>query len=286
VHGENGVQRQPWWYAPPGQPTAVAAVGAIRLRYRLIPYIYSYEHQRNKTGVGIVRPLLFDWPNDKNVRNDYNSWLFGEWLLVSPVVVQGQRNKDIYLPAGGWTEWRSGAARQGGQIVNYDTATWEDNIPLFFRAGAIVPMMREDVQYVGEKPLKELDVEVFPDTRRTSFDYYDDDGKTYDYEKNVYFLQTLSVQRTGNSVQFETAAPDAAGSFKPELEYYTVKIHGPVSTSVKVNSTAMTQTANVSTLTGTSEGWATGLDPLHGNIPVTYVRIKAQLKQSVTLTAQ
>ncbi|UXN62843.1 DUF5110 domain-containing protein [Phyllobacterium zundukense] len=142
--------------------------------------------------------------------------------------------------------------------------------------------MHEEVQYVGEKPLKELDVEVFPDTKRTSFEYYDDDGKTYDYEKGAYFLQTLSVQRTGNTVLFEAAVPE--GVFKPELEYYTVKIHGPAATSVDMNGVNLDQVANLVALTG--EGWFSGNDAAHGNIPVTYVRIKAQAKQSVTLTTQ
>ncbi len=138
VHAENGNQRQPWWYVPPGQTTAEAAIEAIRLRYKFIPYIYSYEHQRNKTGVGIVRPLLFDWPEDQNVRDNVDSWLFGDWLLTSPVVEQGQQNKEIYLPAGSWTEWNSGRSHQGGQKINFSTQKWESNFPLFIRQGAII----------------------------------------------------------------------------------------------------------------------------------------------------
>ncbi|MBZ9600299.1 TIM-barrel domain-containing protein [Phyllobacterium chamaecytisi] len=289
VHGDNGIQRQPWYYVPnkphSSEPQAMkdtAMYEAIKLRYKLIPYIYSYEHQRNKTGVGIVRPLIFDWPEDKKVESDIDSWLFGDWLLASPVVTQGQGNKDIYLPAGSWTEWNSGQTKQGGQSTSFNTVKWENNFPLFIRQGAIIPMMHEDVQYVGEKPLKELDVEVFPDTKRTSFEYYDDDGKTYDYEKGVYFLQNLSVQRTGKTVLFETATPE--GSFTPELEYYTVKIHGPVATSAELNGAKLDQVANQAALTG--EGWYSGLDEAHGNIPVTYVRLNARKQQSVTLTTQ
>ncbi|WP_245425126.1 TIM-barrel domain-containing protein [Phyllobacterium brassicacearum] len=289
VHGDNGIQRQPWHYVPkkkdsdkPQDMKDTAIYEAIKLRYKLIPYIYSHEHQRNKTGVGIVRPLLFDWPEDGNVANNVDSWLFGDWLMASPVVEQGQQNKEIYLPAGNWTEWSAGNSQQGGRTMNFGTGNWENNFPLFIRQGAIIPMMHEDVQYVGQKPLKELDVEVFPDTKRTSFEYYDDDGKTYDYEKGVYFLQKLSVQRTGKTVLFEVAAPE--GSFKPELEYYTVKIHGPIATSVELNGVKVGQVANLAALTG--EGWIAGKDPAHGNIDVTYVRIKAQAKQSVTLTTQ
>ena len=215
---------------------------AIKLRYKLIPYIYSYEHQRNKTGVGIVRPLIFDWPEDKSVESNVDSWLFGDWLLASPVVEQGQRSKDIYLPAGNWTEWNSGQAKQGRKITSFNTVGWEHNFPLFIRQGAIIPMMHEDVQYVGQLPLKELDVEVFPDTKRTSFEYYDDDGKSYDYETGEYFLQELSVQRTDKTVLFETAAPE--GSFTPDLQHYIVKIHGPYATNVEVNGAKLNQVAN------------------------------------------
>ncbi len=154
--------------------------------------------------------------------------------------------------------------------------------PALYPSGRYYPMLNEDIQYVGEKPLKALDVEVFPDTKRTSFEYYDDDGKTYDFEKDVYFLQTLSVQRADKTVIFETAAP--AGSFKPELEYYTVKIHGPVATNVDINRVKLKQVANLAAMTG--EGWYSGVDAARGDIPVTYIRIKAQTKQSVTLTAQ
>src|SRR3546814_10136005 len=73
-----------------------AATDAIRLRYALIPYIYSYEHTRRATGVGLVRPLLFDWPDDPNVRNDVDSWLFGDWLLASPVRSE-ERTSELQL---------------------------------------------------------------------------------------------------------------------------------------------------------------------------------------------
>ncbi|MCS5144002.1 glycoside hydrolase family 31 protein, partial [Klebsiella pneumoniae] len=92
VHGDFGQKRQPWVYGPVAEQAATAA---IRLRYALIPYIYSYEHSRRTDGVGLVRPLLFDWPHNANVRNDIDSWLFGDWLLVSPVVAQGQTTKDL-----------------------------------------------------------------------------------------------------------------------------------------------------------------------------------------------
>jgi alpha-glucosidase len=138
---------------------------------------------------------------------------------------------------------------------------------------------------------QQLDVEVFPDTRRTSFEYYDDDGLTYNYENNEYFAQTLSVERstqaaTLNQVTFETAAREGK-TFTPALQYYLVKIHGPVARNVSINGTTITQAANLAVLAGATEGWLADTDPEHGgNLPVTYVRLRAGVAQSVVLTTQ
>ncbi|WP_108470777.1 TIM-barrel domain-containing protein [Rhodanobacter thiooxydans] len=273
VHGEFGQKRQPWVYGPLAEK---AATDAIRLRQALIPYIYSYEHVRRTTGVGLVRPLLFNWPQDPKLRNDVDSWLFGDWLLVSPVVVEGQTAKDIYLPAGRWTDWFSGKSYDGGQTIRLavDSKTWRD-IPLFVREGAIVPTRADPVDYVGERPLTQLDVDVFPAAQRSTFDYYDDDGATYGYEHGAYFLQPLSVQRQGATVQLEIGK--ASGSFKPALRFYLLKIHGTAAASVG----QLKAFADLAALQhGDGEGWARGHDR-YGD--VTYVRVTAARAAQITI---
>lgn len=273
VHGELGQKRQPWVYGPVAEKAATAA---IRLRYALIPYIYSYEHARRATGVGLVRPLLFDWPEDPNVRNDVDSWLFGDWLLASPVVVQGQTAKDIYLPAGRWTDWFSGKVYDGGRTIRLaiDSKRWSD-IPLFVRDGAIIPT-RPPEDYVGEQPLVQLDVDVFPAARRSTFDYYDDDGSSYDYEHGAYFLQPLSAQRRGNAIQLELGA--ASGSFKPALRFYLLKVHGGAAGKV---SGGLKHFDSLDALKNShGEGWARG-DDRYG--AVTWVRVAASRATNLTL---
>ncbi len=274
VHGELGQKRQPWVYGPVAEK---AATDAIRLRQALIPYIYSYEHTRRATGVGLVRPLLFDWPHDPNVRNDVDSWLFGDWLLVSPVVVQGQTAKDVYLPAGRWIDWSSGKAWEGGRTVRLaiDGKGWGD-IPLFIRDGAIIPM-QPPMDYVGERPLTQLDVDVFPAAQRSTFDYYDDDGTTYGYEHGAYFLQPLSAQRHGDTVQLELGA--ATGSFKPALRFYLLKIHGSAATGASGKLPAFDSLDALQRSGG--EGWARGHDR-YGD--VTWVRVAAARAAQITLT--
>jgi len=278
VHGELGQKRQPWVYGPVAEKAATAA---IRLRYALIPYIYSYEHARRATGVGLVRPLLFDWPDDPNLRNDVDSWLFGDWLLASPVVVQGQTAKDIYLPAGRWTDWFSGKAYDGGRSIRLaiDSKTWSD-IPLFVRDGAIIPTRADPVDYVGEQPLTQLDVDVFPAAQRSTFDYYDDDGSSYDYEHGAYFLQSISAQRRGDTVRVELGA--ASGSFKPALRFYLLKVHGHTAGAVTGGGKSLPSFADPDALQRSQgEGWAGGRDRFGA---VTWVRIAAGAPQDVVLS--
>lgn len=278
VHGTLGEKRQPWMY---GAVAEKAAADAMRLRYALIPYIYSYERSATTEGVGIVRPLTFDYPDDPQVRDDVDAWMFGESLLVSPVVAKGQTEKDIYLPAGMWTDYFSGKVYQGGQTVHYavDSETWRD-IPLFIREGAIIPT-QPAMDYVGEQPVPELTVDVFPAERATHFDYYDDDGSTYAYEHAAFFSQRLTTQREGDAAQFGTEA--AHGSYKPALKYYLVKMHGVTATVVNAGAEALKRYSSADALLAAKgEGWAVDHDR-YGS--VTLLRIPAGVAKRITLRA-
>jgi len=279
VHGDFGQKRQPWVYGPVAEKAATAA---IRLRYALIPYIYSYAHRYSVDGIGLVRPLMFDWPDDPNLRNDVDNWLFGDWLLASPVVAQGQTAKDVYLPAGRWTEWFSGKVHEGGGKVHLtvDSRAWGD-IPLFIRDGAIIPT-QPPMDYVGEHPLTQLDVDLFPSAARTQFDYYDDDGNTYDYEHGAYFSQPLAVQRQGDTVRVETGA--VSGSFRPALRFYLLKVHGSAAGAVTANGKALPSFADPEALQRSpGEGWASSNDRFGA---VTWVRIAAAAQQTVVLSTR
>jgi len=276
VHGTSGEKRQPWHYGPVAEK---AATKAIRLRYALIPYIYASEHANHVRGVGMVRPLIFDYPDDPQVRNDVDAWMFGDNLLVSPVVEQGQSVKHIYLPAGRWVDWFKGTVYQGGRTIDYpiDSTHWAD-IPLFIRDGAIIPT-QPAMDYVGQHPVAVLEVDVFPSGALSYFDYYDDDGKTYAYEHGDFFAQRLSTQRHADELVFNIDAP--SGTFKPALKYYLVKIHGDAATSVAAEQGALKHDASFQALRDSdSEGWATGSDR-YG--PVTWVRLAAGVAQQVTL---
>ncbi|RDS80184.1 glycoside hydrolase family 31 protein [Dyella monticola] len=272
VHGTLGEKRQPWLY---GAKAEKAATDAMRLRYALIPYIYSYDRTATTEGIGIVRPLTFDYPGDPKVRDDVDAWMFGDSLLVSPVVNKGQTEKDIYLPAGQWTDYFTGKTYQGGQTLHFtvDSASWDD-IPLFIREGAIIPT-QPAMDYVGQQPVSELTVDVFPADHATHFNYYDDDGSTYAYEHGAYFAQQLSTQRRGGDAVFATEA--VHGSYKPALKYYLVKVHGIAATSV---GTLKSYASADALLAAKGEGWTVHHDR-YGS--VTVLRIAAGQARHVTL---
>ncbi|AIF45832.1 TIM-barrel domain-containing protein [Dyella japonica] len=277
VHGDFGQKRQPWVYGPVAEK---AATDAIRLRYSLIPYIYSYEHHAHADGVGLVRPLQFAYPQDPAQRDRVDAWMFGDYLLVSPIVEQGQATKHLQLPHGRWINWFDGKTYEGDREVtlDVDSANWSD-IPLFVREGAIIPQ-QPVMDYVGQQPVTSLDVQVFPSDGETRFDVYDDDGETYGYEKGAYFLQTLSVRREGNVVSFRTTAP--AGSFKPALRTYVLAIHGHAAGEVSNDGKAMPMAASLDALRASDgQGWARGSDRFG---EVTYVKIDAGKAMSIQLS--
>ncbi|TAN02626.1 MAG: glycoside hydrolase family 31 protein [Rhodanobacteraceae bacterium] len=278
VHGTFNEKRQPWRYGPIAE---AAATRAIRLRYSLIPYIYAYQHADHVDGVGLVRPLSFAWPDDPQVRDDVDAWLFGQWLLVSPVVEQGQTSKRIYLPAGKWVDWFTGKTYAGGQTIDFpvDAKTWAD-IPLFIRAGAIIPT-QPVMQYVGQHPVTAVTVVVFPTDHATHFDYYDDDGETYAYEKGAYFLQAMTTHRQGDRIDFTLAAPQ--GSYKPALRWYLLAIHGGGAKTVRVNGKPVDAVATRAALErADAMGWVSGKDRYGA---VTWVKVAAGVPNDIRIEA-
>lgn len=263
VHGREFKQRQPWAF---GKQAEAVSKAAMELRYSLIPYIYAYERETYDTGVGLVRPLMMAYPNDQQAANYVDGWLFGEWLYVAPVVDEGQTKKDIYLPAGDWIDYNTGKTYKGGSVIQYavDSKTWQD-IPLFIKSGAIIPK-QPAMNFVGEKPVERLTLEIFPSEKETAFTVYDDDGNTYQYEKAQYFKQTVSVSKSGSRMTFKTSAP--TGDYKSESKFYTVKLHGIAAKKVSVNGVAVTAQNGPKALEKLNGGFASSQD-IYG--PVTTV---------------
>ncbi|HZL50557.1 MAG TPA: TIM-barrel domain-containing protein [Terracidiphilus sp.] len=151
----------------------------LRLRYELMPYIYSLGYFTHETGAPFMRALFMDFPNDPKVADIGDEYMFGPAFLVAPVTAQGQTTKSVYLPAGtAWYNYWTNERFEGGQTIQVSALI--DTIPLFVRAGSIVPL-GSAVESTHEKQ-SIAHVKVYPGSNG-DFTLYSDDGLTYAYEK-------------------------------------------------------------------------------------------------------
>ena len=278
VHGNFNHQRQPWYYGFTAEENSKAV---IQLRYSLMPYIYSYEQKALEKGVGLVKPLVFDYPDDANVANDSDAWMFGDWLLASPVTERYQTTKWIYLPAGTWIDYFTGLVYQGGQYVEYavNGESWTD-VPLFIKQGAIIPTQKA-LNYTSEEAVSEIMLDIFPSSAQSSFRLYDDDGSSYDYESGEYFKQTVTAQDRGTAgVSVDLSA--RTGSYASSYQAYLVKLHGKAASQVRLGGTVLTKYSDLAALRAASgEGYAVGRD-IYGD--VTYVKVAAGAEKHLVAT--
>ncbi len=159
----------------------------LRLRYQLMPYIYSLGWQAHETGAPFMRGLFLDFPNDPNVANIGDEYMFGPALLVAPVTDQGATERSIYLPAGcDWYNFWTNERVHGGQRITARAPI--DTIPIFVRAGSILPL-GVPVESTNEKQAIEK-IRVYPGAD-AHFALYSDDGTTYAYEKGTYEITNL-----------------------------------------------------------------------------------------------
>ena len=214
-HGADA-PREIWQFGKKGEPVYDAIEKQIRLRYRLIPYLYSMAWQVTSNNDSYMRPLFADFAADKKVWNMTDEFLFGHSILACPIVKPQYTEEKIirtnamtgwdrqtasdgsavgatdftqtktatkYLPKGtAWYDFWTGQRYSGGQSVTLQTSF--DRVPMFVRAGSILPLGPE-MQYVGEKPWDNLEMRVYPGAN-AQFTLYEDEGDGYNYEKGAY----------------------------------------------------------------------------------------------------
>jgi alpha-D-xyloside xylohydrolase len=183
THGSRP-QNEVWSYGKQAEPILEKY---LRLRYTLMPYIYSLAWRTHETGAPFMRGLFMDFGDDPKVADIGDEYMFGPALLVAPVVEQGMTTRQVYLPAGAdWYNFWTNEKLHGGQTVTVSAPI--DTLPLFVRAGSILPM-GVPVESTNEKQaLQEL--RVYPGAD-ASFDLYSDDGTTYAYEQGVMAIAHL-----------------------------------------------------------------------------------------------
>lgn len=180
-HSDHG-RREPWSY---GQWVLNAIRKALQLRIQLVPYLYHLSRVAYETGLPLCRPLYLAYPEDKEAYQVTTQFLLGDRVLVAPVVEVGG-SRSVYLPEGGWWERSTGNFYSGVQHLNLFIPL--DQIPIFVRAGAILPLS-EFSRRVGTTPPTTLILEVYAGAKG-ELDFYEDDG-----ESAAYRTETGSYRR-------------------------------------------------------------------------------------------
>jgi alpha-D-xyloside xylohydrolase len=176
----------------------------LKLRYTLMPYLYSLGKQTHDTGAPFMRALFMDFPNDPKVANLGDEYMFGPAFLVAPVTDQGVDTRQVYLPAGmDWYNFWTQERVAGGQTITVKAPI--DVIPLFVRAGSIIPMGVDIPSTATAQALKE--VRVYPG-RDAEFVLYDDDGVSNDYEKGAGRVTRLKWDERARQLTATGAKPD------------------------------------------------------------------------------
>jgi alpha-D-xyloside xylohydrolase len=206
-------QNEVWSYGKQAEPILEKF---LRLRYELMPYIYSLGYRVNQTGAPFMRGLFMDFGDDPKVANIGDEYMFGPALLVAPVTDQGMTTREVYLPAGtDWYNFWTNERVRGGQSLTVSAPI--DQIPLFVRAGSILPLgtvveSTNEVQKIAK-------LRVYPGADG-AFDLYRDDGTTYAYEKGAFEVSHLhwddaakKLTHTGAEVGFAKGeAVDVVGT--------------------------------------------------------------------------
>jgi len=203
--------REPWNIAPEGHPAYESIVYYDRLRYRLMPYIYTMAGMTHFNDYTIMRPLIMDFQNDKNVVNISNQFMFGSAFMVCPVYQYEARKREVYLPAGtNWYDFYTGKQLLGGQTLQADAPY--GRIPLFIPEGAIVPVGPE-IQYTDQKPADHVVLYVYKG-RDGSFTLYEDEGINYNYEKGHYSAISFNYNQKNQTLTIGERKGDFKGMLK------------------------------------------------------------------------
>ena len=176
-------QNEIWSYGPEMQKLLTRY---DQLRYRLMPYLYSVAWKTTHENYTPMRALVMDFRDDQRTWNIADQFLLGPALLVNPVTEPGAASRRVYLPRGTWYDFWTGAPFEGGRAL--DVAAPLDQMPLFVRAGSIVPL-GPAIEYAGQAS-DPVELRVYPGADG-DFTLYEDDGTTYDYEKGAFATTAL-----------------------------------------------------------------------------------------------
>jgi len=219
AHHEGDNAAEPWMFGEVAEKNSKAA---IELKYQLFPYLYTYARKAHDSGLPITRGLFMEYPQDEEAVKVDDQFLFGEEILVAPVLKKGERVKQLYLPEGEWIDFNDKkTVYLGGQRIAYRAPL--NVIPLFVKKGSIIPMMPV-MQYIHEDKDHPLLVHVFPhyEDESATFELYEDDGENLDYLKGIYSKTRFSCTTTAQGYTTNIMPQDSGFRQSGKREYVLI----------------------------------------------------------------
>lgn len=204
----------------------------IKLRYKLIPYIYDMMWDCSKSGSPLIRPLLFNYQNDKNTYEINDEFLCGDSILVAPVVEQGANARMVYLPEGEtWIDYWTEEEHKGGQYIVKKAPL--DVCPIYIRGGAIIPTAEEQ-NYIGEKVINKLSLDIYlcSDNTETRYHHYIDDGESFKYQVGEFNDYKIKVTN-GEKVEIKFKVIDH--EYNDNYENIEFNIHNLNGKEININ---------------------------------------------------
>jgi alpha-glucosidase len=218
-HTTLGTRRQePWTF---GEPYESVCRDMIKLRQRLLPYLYTLFEECHRTGAPILRPLLFEYPEDETTYNADDEFLLGEALLVAPITRPGIEHRHVYLPQGTWFHYWNGERFDGPAHVLAHAPLGEPAI--YVRANTPVPM-GPDANHTGERPTDPLTLRIHPAEGAGESTLYEDAGDGFGYENGEYARRVLSCDTSHDRVTIRLG--EREGSFAPERREVILELRG------------------------------------------------------------
>ena len=203
AHSEILTERhEPWVFGP-----RVEAICRefLRLRYRLLPYLYTLFWEASQRGTPVLRPLLYHFPDDPVTYSLHDQVLLGPHLLVAPMYHPGREHRHVYLPVGVWFDWWTDEQLAGPAHLLAHAPL--ERMPLYIRAGAIIPS-GPDLHYADEHLLDPLTLDLYPGNG--AFTLYEDDGHSFEYEQGQFCTTSYTLRRTEDRLIFEIGAREGA----------------------------------------------------------------------------
>ena len=280
-------RKHPWWF---DEPYRSINRRYLKLRQRLMPYLYTLARETETTGAPMVRGLMWDHPDDPHAHDHPYQFCLGRDLLIAPVyrsqTASGGWREGVYLPAGRWIDYWDGTvvdAGPDGKIVDIpvDLAT----IPVLVRAGAIIPLYPESL-FDGEVPADPLTLDIYPHGR-SEFVIYEDDGNTREYRDGKFSHQRIEVTATGGSGRIGVDIGPAVGDFEGRLEQrsYILQLHsGAAPTTVAIDGAPLPVLTDRGEFETADRGWLYDAEDRHGVLHLKTGRSDTRVAHQVTVS--